>query len=186
MPWHTGNRWLTRSEMEDNASYIWGIMSGQGWTINAVSGMLGNMQSESTINPGIWQGLDDNHPEPWGYGLVQWTPSTKYTDWCAINSLDPANMNSAIARINYEIDNNLQWISTSLFPQTFQQFKVSTLDPYTLGIMFLRNYERPANPIQPWRGTQAQEWYEFLMGEPPPPPPRQYRKLPLIYYLRKF
>lgn len=42
---------LTRSQMEVNATYIWAYLRQQGWTMNAVAGMLGNMQSESSINP---------------------------------------------------------------------------------------------------------------------------------------
>ena len=42
---------LTMSQMEINATYIWSALSYQGWTLNAVAGMLGNMQSESAINP---------------------------------------------------------------------------------------------------------------------------------------
>ena len=38
-------------QMQVNASYIWAYLQAQGWTLNAVAGMLGNMQSESAINP---------------------------------------------------------------------------------------------------------------------------------------
>ena len=55
--------------MQNNAVLLWSYFKAQGWTLNAVAAMLGNMQSESTINPGIWEGLD---PFVGGYGLVQW------------------------------------------------------------------------------------------------------------------
>lgn len=42
---------LTKSQMEINATYIWSYLQSKGWTKNAVAGMLGNMQSESAINP---------------------------------------------------------------------------------------------------------------------------------------
>lgn len=42
---------LTRSQMEVNATYIWAYLRQQGWTMNAVAGILGNIQSESSINP---------------------------------------------------------------------------------------------------------------------------------------
>lgn len=42
---------LTQSQMEINATYIWAYLQNEGWTLNAVAGMLGNMQSESAINP---------------------------------------------------------------------------------------------------------------------------------------
>ena len=50
--------------------------------------------------------------------------------------------------------------------------------------MFLKNYERPADPNQPIRGVQALEWYEFLGGiSPPTPTPSKFK---WIYYLKKF
>ena len=42
---------LTMEQMKVNAIYIWNYLREQGWTLNAVAGMLGNMQSESAINP---------------------------------------------------------------------------------------------------------------------------------------
>lgn len=42
---------LTMEQMKVNATYIWNYLREQGWTLNAVAGMLGNMQSESAINP---------------------------------------------------------------------------------------------------------------------------------------
>ena len=42
---------LNMSQMKVNATYIWNYLREQGWTLNAVAGMLGNMQSESSINP---------------------------------------------------------------------------------------------------------------------------------------
>lgn len=54
---------------------------------------------------------------------------------------------------------------------SFEYFTHSTDTPYNLGMAFLANYERPLDPNQPSRGTQAQEWYEFLGGVIPPTPP---------------
>ena len=42
---------LTLEQEKINATYIWNALQAQGWTLNAVAGMLGNMQSESSINP---------------------------------------------------------------------------------------------------------------------------------------
>lgn len=42
---------LTLEQEKINATYIWNYLREQGWTLNAVAGMLGNMQSESAINP---------------------------------------------------------------------------------------------------------------------------------------
>ena len=42
---------LNSEQQKINAEYIWRALQGEGWTLNAVAGMLGNMQSESAINP---------------------------------------------------------------------------------------------------------------------------------------
>lgn len=42
---------LNMEQMKVNATYIWNALGSQGWTLNAVAGILGNMQSESSINP---------------------------------------------------------------------------------------------------------------------------------------
>lgn len=158
----SGNRFLNTEEQQINAKYIYNYLSAKGWTINAIAGMLGNMQTESTINPAIWENLDDENTRG-GYGLVQWTPSTKYTSWCNNQGLNPAHMDSALLRIEYELENGLQYYPTDEYPLTFKQFKESTLPASYLGMAFLYNYERPASLEQPNRGSQAQEWYNYLL-----------------------
>jgi hypothetical protein len=116
------------------------------------------MQTESTINPGIWQSLNSGNMSG-GFGLVQWTPATKYIDWANANGLPYSNMDSELQRILYEVKNNVQWINSSM---TFYQFTRSTDTAYNLGMKFLSSYERPLNPNQPIRGTQATNWYNTL------------------------
>ena len=74
------NVYLERSQMKDNAQYIADYLISNGWTQNAVAGILGNMEQESTMNPGLWQDLIYGNMSG-GYGLVQWTPATEYTSW---------------------------------------------------------------------------------------------------------
>lgn len=156
------NRYLTMEEMQINATYIYWYLSSRGWTLNAIAGMLGNFQTESTINPGLWQNMAVNVGP--AFGLAQWDPYTKYTNWCANNGLDPADMDSALMRIEWELENGGQYDPTPGYPETFAEFKVSTKDPYYLGMAFLLNYERPANQNQPARGEQAEYWYTYLSG----------------------
>lgn len=163
---------LSLDQMKENAIYIWNYLKSEGWTLEAVCGMLGNMQSESAINPGRWQNdSPGGDPEGHGYGLVQWTPYTKYTDWIITQGFsDPSEMDANIFRILHEVENNLQWIATSEYNYSFYEFTQSTDDPYNLAMAFLKNYERPADPNQPTRGDQALFWYEFLGGYIPPTP----------------
>ena len=55
--WITGNRYLSLSEQQTNATYIRNYLQPDGWTLNAIAAMLGNMETESTINPGTWENL---------------------------------------------------------------------------------------------------------------------------------
>lgn len=167
--YYSGNYFLSLTQMQVNALYLYGLLDNQGWTLNAISGLLGNTQTESTHNPGIWQNLTPNRG---GYGLTQWTPYTKYTNWCAENGYTPSTMQAAAARLKFEVEHpSEQWVVHDDYPMTFREFTQSEDDPYTLAMVFLNNYEMPANLNQPKRGTQAQYWYEYLSGEEPPDPP---------------
>lgn len=158
---HSGNYFLSYDQMKDNARYIRDYLTARGWSINAICGMLGNMETESTINPGIWQNLDEGNTSL-GYGLCQWTPATKYLNWCSENGYTPSLLSTALRRLEYELDNNLQYYSTDAYPLSFSEFKTSTLAPSYLAMAFLNNYERPAEPNQPARGVQADAWYTYL------------------------
>lgn len=176
----TGNRYLTREEMETNARYIWNYLGSNGWSINAVAGILGNMETESTINPGLWESMKTGNTSG-GFGLVQWTPATKLISWANSMRLDYQDIDTQLERIEYELANGIQYYPTASYPETFKEFKVSTKDPYYLGMAFLANYERPAVANQPKRGQQAQAWYEFLSELPAPSGTRPKRKgLPLL------
>ena len=166
MPYISSNAYLTMDEMKVNAHYISGHLLSHNWTYNAIAGVLGNMQVESTINPGIWQSLNEGNMTG-GYGLVQWTPASKYTDWADSRGLEWGHPDSQIARILYEVDNNIQWIHPSM---TFKQFTLSTLPPYDLAVLFLHHYERPAEPDDDNRGQNANFWYEYITGNPPTEP----------------
>lgn len=189
--YYSGNFYLTHDQMTTNALYITAIFRSSGWSFNAIAAMLGNMQAESTINPGIWENLEEGNLDR-GYGLVQWTPATKFLDWCDHKGLDPTTPQSAVDRINYELENKLQWYATPSYNMTFLQFKTSTIDPFTLAMAFLRNYERPANIDQPNRGYNAQHWYNIITGgllPDLPIPPRPWElggSLPLWFYLKNF
>lgn len=163
MPWITGNRYLSLTEMQNNANIMYAFFTGKGWTVNAISAMFGNMQTESTLNPGIWENLD---PFVGGYGLVQWSPYTNYSEWAGTDWQD--NGPKEMERIIYELENHLQWISTSLYPMTFREFSQSDKPPAYLAQAFLYNYERPTVKPQPARSKQAEYWYQYITGHEPP------------------
>ena len=169
---------LNQTQMEKNAAYIFSYLTYEGWTPNAIAGVLGNMQHESTINPGRWEG--DSVGSGPGYGLVQWTPYTNYTGWCADQGLsDPSEMDNALSRILYELDNGLQYYKNN-YPYTFREFTQSTDSPYTLACAFAFDYERSwvalygseaeKEALRQLRGGSAQTWYTYITGQTPIPP----------------
>lgn len=160
------DRVLSRSEMEANAKYIWNYLGSKGWSINAVAGMLGNMQYESSINPGRGQEGGGS-----GFGLVQWTPKTNLTDWTSANGYSDTDIDGQLERIIWEKDNNQQYAKNK-YKYTFETFYTSLDDPYTLACAFAFDYERSwvtlfgsesaKETLRKERGTAAEEWYSFL------------------------
>ena len=160
---YCSNSYLTQSQMASNAQYILNYLRARGWTKNAVCGMLGNMQTESTINPGIWQSLQENNMNV-GFGLVQWTPASKFINWANENGLYYLNIDSQLMRILYEVENKIQWYSTSNYPMSFANFTQSTQSPSYLAAAFIYNYERPASySTLSVRQSQANYWYNNLV-----------------------
>ena len=141
---YCSNQYLSLSQMQCNAQYILNYLRGYGWSKKAVCALLGNMQTESTINPGIWQSLDEGNMNV-GFGLVQWTPASKYINWANANGYYYLNINSQLCRLIYEVNNNIQWISTSSYPLSFASFTTSNSSISYLTAAFMYNYERPGS-----------------------------------------
>lgn len=122
---------ISLEEMKPNAQYIWQYFGQRGWTMNAVAGMLGNIQQESKMSPCVWEDLingstiDQNTGKHTlntsvlsnfhgGYGLTQWTPYTKYIAWCN-NGSKIGNANGTGGVLPYwEIDTQLQRIEAEV------------------------------------------------------------------------
>lgn len=135
-------KWLSETESLQNAQMVANHFAGTDWTKNAISAMLGNMRHESSINPDMYEyGYDWGSNR--GYGLVQWTPRSKYWDWATSKGLSPRNGDSQLARIDYEVDQNIQWIATSNYPLSFADFRKSTQSVEYLTQAFTWCYERP-------------------------------------------
>lgn len=169
------SRHLTNTEMTVNAKYIYSYLINKGWTKNAIAGILGNMQSESSMNPARWQS-DNIGNISGGYGLVQWTPATKFIDWCTARGLNRLSMDSALKRILEEVATDTQWGANAVKgspPYNFVGFTHSTESAYTLAVNFLWYYERPASQnsepqdvsVQQERNNNAIHWFETLTGE---------------------
>lgn len=160
-----------------NIELIYQYFSAQGWTLNAIAGMIGNMMVESGCNPGCCQYSSMNWDNPstiestsGGIGLTQWTPARKYYDWAVANNLDPLSGDSQCARIKWESENNRQWSTDNLLHYTWNDYINSTESPETLARVFVWAYERPANPDVAQRQRNARWVYDYLSGISPTPP----------------
>lgn len=192
--WITGNRFLSRAEQDNNAIKFYYEMSRLGISYNAIIGMLANIELESTINPGIWEGLN---PYSGGYGLVQWTPYTKYSNWAGSGWEN--NGAKECERIYYESQNDIQWFanpSAGLInlpvnpPINFAEFVTSYDDYVTLADYWLLYYEHPYEGYIVDRHNSHQsicDYYNDLLGGGSPPQPIiKTSKLMLYVNKRKF
>lgn len=155
----------------DNMNLILQYFLYEGWTPNAISGMIGNIMVESTVNP--W--LFENHYLEWddpsailadngGMGLTQWTPCRKFYSWAVNDGKDPADGYAQCDRILYESSHNLQWSMNNYGHHTWQDFITSTESPEILARVFLWAYERPAAPDLQQRQSNARWVFDNLAG----------------------
>lgn len=148
MDWYDGYQvWLTEAQQLHNAQNIATYYSKKGRDKKAICALIGNMMHESSVNPNMYE-----YGYSWGadrgYGLVQWTPRSKLSNWADSQGKNFKTGETQLDRIDYEIDNGIQWISTSRYPISFDEFRKNSkgysLDDLTASFMY--NYERPANP----------------------------------------
>ncbi len=141
---------LTESEKQHNANLAMKFLRQNGFTIYSAAGIVGNMWAESGLSPGQWQG---DTPYSGGYGLVQWTPYTLYSEWAGTGWEN--NGPKQMERILYEKQNGLEFYPSQTYPQwrwgNFAQMvpiEGMTEDETVnqAASVFLYNYLRPADP----------------------------------------
>lgn len=155
------------SYREENAEIIASYFLNEGWTIDAICAMLGNMQYESYLNPAQWQVGFSIYGG--GFGLVQWTPYTKFSDWAG--SVWKTNYNMQLYRIQHEMDAGEQWIPLSAYDNlSFYDWSRQTINDYSLEWLtnaFFSCYERGTD--SEYRRIYARQWYQYFQGVAPPP-----------------
>lgn len=189
------------TEAIDNAYCIYNYLSGKGWTLYAICGLLGSLEVESGYNPWRWEGdavlntydIPQMMSRTHGYGLVQFTPSWDYINgFSHLGSYAPnfnnrqGNPNDGHAQLEV-VDGDLlhKWLvrdgTPAEYRQTYSEFKQSNNLRVAVG-SWLYNYEYPSHPEQTIdrRYNTAVYWFEVLSGIPPTPPtPTTKRKLPI-------
>lgn len=201
MAWITEYQtWLTEEQSLNNAQMVVNHFVGTDWTAESLSALCGNMRHESSINPDMYEygyeWADDR-----GYGLVQWTPRSKYWDWAEGQGLSPRLGDSQLARIDYEIENNIQWIANrhalgygyeDKYDISFAAFRANaegyTIDQLTEAFMW--NYEAP-NYTKGQESLSARiafaqrclDELDFSGTGPSPTPGTDTGELPLVHLL---
>ena len=157
--------YLGEESMRNNVRLIVPFFRNEGWTDNAIAGMLGNMQTESSINPNLWQGREipaDPTTTDKGYGLTQWTPARKLITWAEVEGLNYTSGFAQMFRIKYERENNVQWSTNNILNYTWDDYVVSTESPEILARVFVWAYERPEDPNIEKRQQDARKWFNFM------------------------
>lgn len=168
------SNYLTEDEQKNNVSIIWNYFKAQGWTKEAVAGLCGNMQQESTFNPG----LEETGAESGGWGLVQWTPFSdlsnvldvlygRHTDWYD-GTKQLSSLYAEFQEYNGTAHRGIekQWYEgfntvPSAYKMKWGDWAKSTESPEYLCMVFQYCYERPTT-IHPERQEMARKWYDFI------------------------
>lgn len=175
----------TGVEAENNVTQIADVLTGLGWSLNAIAGICGCIQRESGFNPWRWQGnriqptsiKNQDNPRGSAYGLVQWDSCLKYINSPEAQSFPGYGPNfsdqvgsqeDGTAQL-YFINTGSGYYRTTNYPERFSEYKVSDKDAGYLAAAWLYNFERPASggSTETQVRQNGQYWYEYLTGNPP-------------------
>lgn len=187
MAWISEDRYLTQSEMENNANIIINEFRSRNIDDNTIAALLGNMQRESTLSPVLTERGGGG-----GYGLIQWTPQSVLVNNCNTLGISPYTSGDVqLQVILAEIEGTLSgWYSSQGFISNYYNSGATpdmigltgsdflsntmnwTVDKLTVAYMVCR--ERPSfdpsiNAYQ-LRQQYARDWLEYMGGVVPPTP----------------
>lgn len=162
--YYTSNTYLNDSQKATNAQCILNYLRSRGWSKNAICGMLGNFEKESTINPGLWQNREPNNLDN-AFGLPQWRPSRTYVNWANQNGYTIGAMDAQLDRLEWEVNTGQggKYDPVSPYLMTFPQFKTSMQSVDYLARAFLYNYEKAGSGSEAERVSYAVKWWNSLV-----------------------
>ncbi len=159
MSWINGYQvWLTEPQSLQNAQKVVDFLytDVKDWSKESIAALVGNMRHESSVNPNMYEygkAWEDNR----GFGLVQWTPRSKFWDWGGALGYTEADLRSGdsqLARMEYEVENNIQYLANghqrrygkgTKYNFSFADFRANMpqLNVNQLTEAFMWNYEGP-------------------------------------------
>lgn len=159
------NTYHAHYTFESNAPLALGVMQQAGWTYNAAIGVIGNLEQESGINPGQWQGgynVGDWDNGSCGFGIAQWTPGRKYAIYIGYPTGSPplADAVDGDRQMQFLITEPSQWstyfvdmntgyssyygVTVPILP-TMASFAASNASIEDLTAAWMVYWERPSN-----------------------------------------
>ena len=180
----------------NNADNIYDLLNYYGWSHKAICAVLGNMIAESAMNPAQGE-FRKRYLSRWGYGLCQWTPSTKYTSWAEEHDHDVCLGTFQVQFLNDTGEGEWDVDPDYNYDLTWEEFISYDSDEHSvewLAMAFFRNYER-GTALELYRQDCA-IWYDDYFQHrtplpPSPPDPAPYRRyrisdgMPLWMMLKK-
>lgn len=146
----SGGYSISSVEGTDNIIAAYNYLEPLGYTKEAVSGLLGNVVKESSLNPWLWERSSGGVPDQSsGYGFVQFTPGSEYINRCTgitgyapsliTNAVDPdASPDDGYAQL-YVVDSDYlaKWVGSC-----WRSYWDSSINPntYTLTQNMLLEY----------------------------------------------
>lgn len=187
--------YLPLESQKNNAACFYYYYKPKGWTLEAIAGACGNLQQESTFNPGI--------TGTGGGGLIGWTPLENLIErlrvivgYTGTEWEDPDRQLQVIDGLYEESAGTVDygfhdWLPTAKTPETFPEFAHSTASPEYLSEVWQRNLERPSYYHEEREGF-ARNWYEYLKTlpdepgpTPPGPTPTKRKKAPIWIFMKR-
>ena len=199
------NTALNSDEMKVNAKFVWNYLGSRGWSLDAVCGVLGNFEAESTINPNRVENSQKDRWPNWGnygFGVAQWTPwytkqkpdgswydaanyhgsnNPTYGYWAEQNGYTvAADGSGTIGNFEPQLDYLNANLGTSSGKTWVQNYKTTSAGPEQAAKDFYVYYEKSEAGTWGTRPAKALKWYEYLSGSTPHPPIPTKRKTNFI------
>lgn len=177
---------LTDEQKKINATFIYNYLTNEGWSPQAICGLLGNIEHECGMNPGAWQVWESISN---GYGLAQFSPATNYLHYVGLETFEEANEWATkcpqalmVSQLKYIVDTMQDgkgvWITNKiekyyaklplsddkLGKMTGKEYSESTGDVRDLALVFHACYERSGDGEEQLkdRVNAAFDWYKYF------------------------
>ena len=180
------NNWLPVEQQIANAEYIYNYLLKEGWSKQAIYGMLGNVTNESYFNPGSsQQNTGNTEGRGNGYGIFQWDPpEDKFLRWLGtenakdkinylaetspetlmnlqleyfiISSTRPINPKDGSVRMDLEFYKGTKENSVN-----YSEYISLERNPREMAVIFCDSYER-SNNGQEERQEWAEKWCKYF------------------------